>query len=412
MNSSSSIKWIFGMLLVTSVIGWRVWAVFDHRETQALAQQQAWLENQRLTWSQEDSDRAIAVRRYAGEVALAHQKELLTALGGRAGAIAKNPMLDISGMLTQLAQACAPRGVTVSVTVDRFTEFDAALESPKTLSTNQLATAFKPLLDYGGPYLQSLRFLRGNQLVAELDGAAIESVSNWSDASVETFEHLLLVSGTTQPRTNAAITTPAETAPEDLNNDQKKIAAAQAAFSRLYNEHWQSLNEMLNKLDLSLLLDSSKPSSQLQDGIDKLNKLDDLISDERNFFLNQPTELGRLLGEQGSDPLAITIMERTKKKDLEGEILLIDKMFDAISAYRSANQEFLKSMLGLWGEWTVDSFSPTIQFTSQAIKTRYRAANDPTQIKAEAVRQAIAAWTGYQKSQGAIHEQSKASGSN
>lgn len=403
MNFGPHIKWIAAGLLATVVIFSRVWTGFDYRETQLLADYQTWLGDQQRSWSQQDAQRAVDAAQRARQIRSAHREELVKALGGPIAAATKDPRLDIREMLLRIARKCAPPHTRVSVTVDRFTEFEVAFVLPKTLSASELAVLCKPLLDSGTPYLHSVRFILGNDILAELNSSAIESVTNWSAASTETVERQLAAGGTSPPRNDSAMTPNSEMATADLTEDQKKIQAGQTALNEIFSEHWKDLAQMVSNLNRSTLLDSFQNSSQMQARINRLDKLEPSVAAEREFFLNQSAELERLLQEQGLDSLLIAIEKRSMNDRSKGEMPFITNTFDALSAYRIGNREFLAGMAALWGEWEADAGSQQIQFTTTAAKDTYTAESANTRRRAEAVIQAFQSWTDYQKSQRAAH---------
>lgn len=391
-------KFIARFMIVTFMLGWFVWASSSHREAKLFEEHHQWLASQQKTWAQQDARQAYVVLQQGWENEKAHHEELVKALGGSIAAATKDATLDIRRMLTQAASACAPTGTIVSVTVDRFTEFEVAFVLTEPLSISRLAMISKPLLDLGTPYLHSLRFIQGNGILAQLDWSAIESVTNWSKATTVTVEHLLLAGATPPPPNTVTFAPKTEPTSEDLNPDQKKIRAAQTAFKQLFSEHSKVLADLVGDLDHSSRLDGLQSRSQLQERIQWLDDLESFISIERRFFLNQSAEMDRLWREQGLDALLVTIMKRNMHDNLTAETPLITNVFDAVSAYRGSNRDFLASLAARWGEWEAVPATQQIRFTSSAAKDAYTLGSNKTLRSAEAVQRAFRAWTTYQKS--------------
>ncbi len=196
MTRSRTNAFFASTLVLTLLAGWAMWKGYDRREVRLRAEQRQFLVDQRASWARQDAAQAVASQQRTAERERARAAEVLKALGGPAEAAIKNPELNIQQMLEQTARLCAPSGASTSVIVDRFTEFDVAFVLPETLTVTRLAGISQCLLKGGAPYVHSIRFIQGNELVAELDGLAIESLTNSSAASVESLEGLLLASTT------------------------------------------------------------------------------------------------------------------------------------------------------------------------------------------------------------------------
>jgi len=97
----------------------------------------------------------------------------------------KNPKLTIREMLLQSAQASAPSNAQVDVKVDRFTEFDIFVALKDRPEPAQLARVVRVLLGKNAKYVNSVRFVYGDQLIWFIDRRKIDSIPSWEDLSFE-----------------------------------------------------------------------------------------------------------------------------------------------------------------------------------------------------------------------------------
>ena len=112
-----------------------------------------------------------------------YRRELEQALGGPLLALTKDPSLNIETMLRKTAQACAPKGASVEVHVDRFTEFDIDLIVRASLTKLEMANIAKKFLALCSQYVNSVRFIYQREMLGELDKRAIDQVPNWESIS-------------------------------------------------------------------------------------------------------------------------------------------------------------------------------------------------------------------------------------
>ncbi len=288
---------------------------FNRRESQLRAEQIQFLAVQPTTWAKENAEHALAAKQKSLEMEKAYAQEQARALGGPIEAATKDPALDIRRMLNQIAIASAPADTEVSVTVDRFTEFDVALVLRQPLSLNEVAGITKVFLENTAPYVHSLRFIHGNEVLAQLKQDAIESITNWTAASADSIQTLLLISDTeSEPRTAAMAagdTSATQTDKKDLTPDQIKIDQAQSTFTTHYNEHAHLLQKLAHELSQAAQLDSVSVSrAQLKAQIASLIRSPRASQPNATFSLHQSADLEQLLESQNSDPLVITILKR------------------------------------------------------------------------------------------------------
>ncbi len=396
MKSQPINKFSAWIIILTLLLGWIMWGEFNRRESQLRAEQIQFLAVQPTTWAKEDAEHALAARQKSLELEKAYAQEQARALGGPIEAATKDPALDIRRMLNQIAIASAPADTEVSVTVDRFTEFDVALVLRQPLSLNEVAGITKVFLENTAPYVHSLRFIHGNEVLAQLKQDAIESITNWTAASADSIQTLLLISDTeSEPRTAAMAagdTSATQTDKKDLTRDQIKIDQAQSTFTTHYNEHAHLLQKLAHDLSQAAQLDSVKSRAQLKAQIASLDQLATRLATERNFFLHQSADLELLLKGQELDPLVVSIIKRDVENRNQEQAAILSRLFDSLSTYQQQIKTFLAGMETTWGEWAVEPGTRQIQFTSARAQDAYSLGFVPVRASAQMVENNFRSW--------------------
>jgi hypothetical protein len=365
-------KFFVPTLLLTVVLLSVMSAAFDRRESRLRSTQQEFLSAQQVAWAQEDAQRAMTAREKVVARAGVRAEELLKAFGGPVQAAVKNPDLSIQEMLAETASACAPTGTRVSVSVDSFTEFNLAITLRERLTSIQEAKICQCLLTNAAPYVHSIRFILGNDVLVELNRQAIESVTDWRSAPVGKIEGLLSTTEVQDLPSLANNAASDETSAEqDLSPEQKKFSEAEKYFEEDQIKHLRTLNGLAAGLYETSRLDTLRSRGELQSRIASLNELTTQLSSERDFFASRPTDMERLLNDQGLNPLVIAITKRDVIEQDQAESAGIAEVFDAISAYRDQMRLFLTSMASYWGQWTAEPATQKIQFTTPAAHDAY-----------------------------------------
>jgi hypothetical protein len=377
-------------LIVSLLIGRGILMSFQTSSSALRDEQQRSLAAQNVAWAQEDAKRA--------EEALERQKarehRLVEALGGPLAAVAKDPELNILEMFRQSAIACSPTGTVVSVAVDRFTEYDVALTLPEALAPNSLAGIAQSLLKNGGPYIHDLRLLQGDRLLGYLDYTAIESVSNWSTATLGEVEGLLAANDESSAK-GSSDASGENTAAVDLSPMQAKVRDAQRTFSDHYQEHVRRLNQLVTELSRASRLETIQSSAQFQSQMTWLDQTASQLEDERKFFRDPASELEQLLGGQELDPLLIRILKRGAVERIASP-LAYDNLFVSVSGYLNQTRTFLSKMDNWRGEWGVDPQAGMVHFSSANAQSAYVTYSALVQQSAQQVQQAIRAVSDYQ----------------
>jgi hypothetical protein len=401
MTLQKKIKIIFNALILTVFIGCIIWAMFDKWESRMRAEQLQFLTGQQSIWAEEDAKKAIAAQQKIIDEERTHSNELVDAWGGPVKAAVKNPALDIRNMLQETAVACAPANTLVSVTVDRFMDFNIDLILPEPIALSRLAKISKQFLKYTFPYVHNVRFIQGDEVLAYLDDAAIESVTNWNTISAERLGGMLAAGLSGQTEWVAAATNDdnAVQPVQDLAPDQVKFNEAEGMFKKHFNDHVHALNEIVGNLDHVSRLNSIQNKDEFQSRIVWLDELVSHLAAERKFFMNQSADMENLLRGQGLDPLLIDIVKRNTKARNESESPILTNLFDAVSAYCEADRAFLVSMKSQWGDWQAEPNSDMIQFTTPEARAAYKTGMDSIERSGGLVQRAFQAWANYKQSQ-------------
>lgn len=361
-------------LILALVMGGFISAVYDSREATLTTAQQQSLSAQKMAWAQEDASHAITLRQQAVEREKAHHKEFLQALGGAEAAAAKNPELNIQQMLKEVAVACTPAGTTVSVTVDRFTEFDVALVLPNVLPLDNLATISKSLLKDTSSYVHSLRIIQDNKMLANLNDMAIGSVTNWSVVSSEDIVALLLATETQKQsevtagsdRTNSNLQSE-----EDQIPDQVKIHESERRFSNRYKAHVAWLSEFVTDLNQIAKLENIQSKSQFDSQMALLDQMESQLAEERKYFTDPVSDFEHLLRDQGLDPLLIGIFKRGMADRERSKLLAYDRLFENLPGYLDQTKTFLRKMEDSRNQWSIDPQTHMIRFTNMYARDMY-----------------------------------------
>ncbi len=177
-------------------------------------------------------------------------------------------------------------------------------------------------------------------------------------------------------------------------SDQLKIKAAQNLFKQLYKKHAFAIDELLKSLDQATRVDTILSRERLQSRLTSLGQMDEQLSTERQFFLNQPEQLELLLQEQGLDSAVIA---RMRLKQDESEATIITEVFDSVADYRGKIKTFLNVLDKNWDGWTADSTSTQVKFVSVSARNAYVPAWNEVLQSAQSVKSALQIWLDYKK---------------
>jgi hypothetical protein len=300
-------------------------------------------------------------------------------------------------MLHDTAVACAPAGTKISVNVDRFTEFDVAVVLPQRLPVDRLAVIAKALIERTVPYVHSLRFIHGDNLLAYLDVAEIEAETNWHMVSLKTVAWRLSEAGKAGQITAANTTENTDDAQpkEEETPAQTAFRKAQADFKIDYEEHFRLLRNLIQSLGRAAMIEGIQTHDQFVSQMKALAQNESDMADLQTFYLNQSADFVLLLRDDGVDPLLVTIYQRGMEDDNLREAPIFDELFKALSAYVQQIREGLTTMDACRGEWSVDTQTHRVQFTTAQAREAYLNETSQVQTSANVVREAAEKMSNY-----------------
>jgi hypothetical protein len=313
-----------------------------------------------------------------------HRQSLQTAWGGAVEAACKNPDLSITGMLEELARACA-QTKNVIVRVDRFTEFEINIRWEGPLDMDRMAKASSCLLSQAAPFVRALRFVQRGTVLAALDERAIDSVTNWAQASPGDIENLLtnqqniLSGGSNVGSWSADLQKKlkdisSKTDDSAASGDSQRIREAQETFDRTVASQNQRLSSVLEQQDRAGKLNDVLSEANLQSKLQLLQQAGVDLRQTREFLMNQDGQFRQLLQSHEIDPLFVSIQMRAMSDRQARRRPYLEALFQALDQRQNSAEVFLTEMQRTWGGWNVAG--TMIQFTSTDAQRAYRQAAD------------------------------------
>jgi len=350
-------------VLLTLILGCGIyqdysWTAFER----GIARQQE-ISRQQVAWALEDQKLALTAQGRAQGLDVDFSNRLVQAWGGRMLAALKNPKWSIAEMLQQTAAACAPPGTRVTVSVDRFTDFDVALELPDGVSHDQISDFGRVFITNTQPYIHRVRLFEAGQSVGHWEGSPDEGVAAREIRS--------------DAPNAAALATAVDDAKVDsagmgeTDPNYKKYLTAQEKFNEQLGEHTRQLNQLARDLDSIASLKSIATAYKFRAEISWLDRLSIQLTNEQAFFLNQDGYWEQLMQEQQLEPLLIRILKRDMAERTEASLPLYNDVFLALVAYHEQIGHFLRAMDSCRDQWRLMEQSNRIQFSTSDANSTY-----------------------------------------
>ena len=185
---------------------------------------------------------------------------------------------------------------------------------------------------------------------------------------------------------------PSASIEKGLSADQVKINSVQNSFDQIYKKHVRALHGLVTALDQASRVETVLTRERMQLRLASLEQVANQLAVERQFFLNQPAEIERMLTAKEVDPTVITVVARNLKERNRTEAAILTDLFEAVADYREKITVLLKEMDQYWDDWKAVPSSTQIQFKSAAAKTAYQSAGLPMVQSAQSVRRAFQVW--------------------
>jgi hypothetical protein len=373
-----------GALLLAVVTDLAIQLWFHEWQKSFYAQQQQLTTEELRQWAREDKDQKIKTHQVMRQLEREHRQSLQTAWGGAVEAACKNPDLSITGMLEELARACA-QTKNVIVRVDRFTEFEINIRWEGPLDMDRMAKASSCLLSQAAPFVRALRFVQRGTVLAALDERAIDSVTNWAQASPGDIENLLtnqqniLSGGSNVGSWSADLQKKlkdisSKTDDSAASGDSQRIREAQETFDRTVASQNQRLSSVLEQQDRAGKLNDVLSEANLQSKLQLLQQAGVDLRQTREFLMNQDGQFRQLLQSHEIDPLFVSIQMRAMSDRQARRRPYLEALFQALDQRQNSAEVFLTEMQRTWGGWNVAG--TMIQFTSTDAQRAYRQAAD------------------------------------
>jgi hypothetical protein len=385
---------------VLALAGWvGISAFFEQRSQRLRAASLASQRQREATWVMEARQRKLAAQQ-AEQVRLQRQREeMLEAFGGPVAAAAKNPRVDIAGMLKSVAEQCAGGRRGTGVAVDRFTEFTLtiALEEADADAAKAPTEIARCILGQVGGYVHRLRFLRRGMVAAELDRRAIESIPVWSQASTDDVQALLASLG-------AAAENPAGRSDEagrmPAPDEERNLTRREQLQNEAFRQFSDAFTNAVNKVNYAIRQQDSVTALVDLRGVADLNAKQGLLAaSERNLadaarFFSNPTEVyRRTLVAAGLDALFIeTTLRARESADTSQSSLALAAIERAQNRSRSVGR-LLQFMGQNLGNWSYDTGTRQVQFDSSATAANFRAETRQVEQDAAELEAAISRWS-------------------
>ena len=402
MKTRTAFALLVATLLLAAATGFCLYLWFEGQEKALYAQHEQAMAEDSRNWAREQKDRKVKFYQSMQQLQREHLQKLTAAWGGATEAACRDPHLTITEMLERLAQACA-QATGINVRVDRFTEFEINIRWDGLQDAARMANACSCLLSRATPFVRSIRFIQRGVIVAELDGRSIDSIPDWTKASLPDVQNLLSVRENiaAQSVNNSKIGTwSAEfqkklkgisSSAEDAaaGGDGQRIQDAQKAFEQTLALHNQRLKSVLDRQDQAGRLNDVLSADSLQSKLQLLRQAAVDLGQTRQFLLNQDGEFRQIFQSRDVDPLFVSIQMRTQSERQARRRPYLEALFQALDQRQSSAELFLTEMQRTWGGWSASG--TTVQFNNAEAQAAYRQAADQLSQATERASAAIRA---------------------
>jgi hypothetical protein len=265
------------------------------------------------------------------------------------------------------------------------------------------------LLRHGAPYLREIRFSHSGVVLADLNASALDSVPDWSSASVPDAMKLLVAADTSSAQRPPAsdswtgILAKTRAVSEDsveqsqLTGDSRRLRDAQEAFRQTVNAKNEQLRWVLQKQDQASRLSDFLSRSDLQTRLVALSEDARVLKEVRGFFLDQDREFQRALDQAQLDPLLVSIEVRTLSQRQALRRPYLEAFFQALANRQRSIEQFLTAMEQVWGDWSTSG--GMIQFSSQNAQNTYQLTSAQLKQANDQVSSTMQAWNNWEAAQ-------------
>lgn len=270
-------------------------------------------------------------------------QELRKAWGPGFAPIVKDPSLSIAQVLTAIARSAAPQNTRVTVSVDRFTDFEVSFELPEDIPATAMSPMCAPLLAFGTLYLQRISFFANHRLIGELDRAAIVASTMDRDKPDPLLVARSLVTHLQDPpaAANLASTGTAE-APESVSDEGDRYNKIVSGWQDDYQKHTSAVNQAIDRLNRAIDFKTLKAKTEIADRLRLLDEAARDITAAKGFF---PQSLDSLQNQLSAyHPLIVTVTLRHMKSTASPRIEQVGGWLAALSNFQAAARRQLQTL--------------------------------------------------------------------
>jgi len=390
-------KWIVPVAILT-IVGWLL--VEKERKSthwQLLTAHQQALKQHEKDWARREIDYQLAARDSAVARQRHHRDEWLAAMGGPLGVALKDPELTLTGMIEELARACAP-GSRAHARAEHFTEFKVFIELPAVTERAALAEAVRALLAHTSAYVHRIQFSHAGALIGELDRRGIESIPDWTNTPVSQVEKLIVDPEHSEPPTFVgAVGSQPQTAivePQNLPEEFREQNRAEQRFRDVYKQASDQLRSALELQIDTVNVAGVKSPRDFDERHATLAKADTAAAYAKAILTKPVAEYERVLRESNLNPIYIRAATRTVAQSYERSPEAVVKIFDLVARRSRSAAEFLDVMKRNFSFWTFRPIEQHYEFQDDRAKDDYQRAIRKFDDDSRAIQAAIDAWAG------------------
>jgi len=393
-------KWIAPVAILT-IVGWLLVEKDSRsRNSELLAAHQQTLKQHEKDWARREIDYQLAARDAAVARERRHRDEWLAAMGGPLGVALRDPELTLTGMIEELARACAP-GSRAHARAERFTEFKVFIELPAANERAALAEVARALLAQTSEYVHRIQFSHAGTLIGELDRRGIESIFDWTNAPVSQIEKLIVDPEHSEPPTFVgAVGSQPQTAivePQNLPEEFREQNRAEQRFRDVYEQASKHLRAALELQIEAVNVAGAKSPRDFDERRATLAKADSTAANAKAVLANPVAEYERVLREQKLDPIYIRAATRTVAQSYDRSPDAVVKIFDLVARRSRSADEFLDVMKRNLSFWNYRPIEQHYEFQDNRARDEYQRAIRKFDDDSRALQVAIEAWAGSRK---------------
>ncbi len=373
-------------------------AVYRDRASELEARHRLHLVARESAWNTETDERMQADQREDQDRLVRQHEEMIQAFGGPVAAAAKNPQVNIAGMLGDVCRECTGVNGATRLTVERFTEFHLAIESERLGTDRNLDEIILCVLKHCAFYVHQIQILRQGLVVAALDRRAIELTPDWSHATVETVRAGLeeMENDGRVGKDDPALRWAAlEDEEGNLTVRASRWKKALAKLDEAANRSIQSINRAVQFQRQALLAQRVGSSGAFSAAGSQLSESQRMLKEARAFFSAPADHYRRMLTEAGVDRLYIDAELRSFQTDGDPiRAILALELIENAERRGDLTRRLLQILAEDQGNWIFHAASGQISFESERTAETFRTLSSEIEKQSANLESAMTRWNG------------------